>query len=272
VPASDYTFFDLPVADPRLPISGAVTGFFDVNPAPGACGRATGCFGLVDNYVTAAKNFGEQTQRWNGVDVGLSARLPDLTVQGGVSTGRESRDICEVARNAPSVLLTANVINAATGVSLQPQPLPMGYCSVTGTFVTQVKVLAAYTVPRIDLQFAATMQNLPGEELRASYAAPNAVVRPLLGRDLAGSQATTQLNLLPPLTYYSPRVNQLDFRATKILRFGRKRAQVTLDLYNALNSNVVQTYNSSYTPTAAWRIPTGILPARVAKVSGQLDF
>jgi hypothetical protein len=39
-----------------------------------------------------------------------------------------------------------------------------------------------------------------------------------------------------------------------------------------LNSNVVQTYNATYNPTGTWRIPTAILPARVAKISGQLDF
>ena len=270
--ASDYTFFDLPISDPRLPVSGVVRGFFDVNSAPGACGRATGCFGLVDNYVTASRNFGKQTQHWNGVDATISARLQDLQLNAGVSTGRESRDICEVAQKAPSVLLTANVVNAPTGVSLQPQPIPMGFCSVDGSFVTQIKAFGAYTVPRIGVQLSGTWQNLPGEELRASYAAPNAVVAPLLGRNLAGNQATTQLNVLPPLTYYSDRVNQLDFRAAKLLRFGQKRAQVTLDLYNALNSNVVLTYNSSYTPNGAWRLPTGILPARVAKVSAQLDF
>ena len=48
--------------------------------------------------------------------------------------------------------------------------------------------------------------------------------------------------------------------------------QVAFDLFNALNSNVVQTYNSTYSPTGAWRVPTAILPSRVAKFSAQFDF
>ena len=43
-------------------------------------------------------------------------------------------------------------------------------------------------------------------------------------------------------------------------------------MYNALNSNTVQTFNAAYNPTGAWRIPTAILPARVMKFSAQLDF
>jgi hypothetical protein len=225
---------------------------------------------LVDNYVTAASHYGKQSQHWNGVDFSLNARLQGVLLQGGVSTGRESRDICEVTAKVPEVLLTANVF--AGPATNEPLPLPAHYCRVNGTFLTQLKLLGSYTVPRIDMQFAATLQNIPGQEMQASYVAPNAVVAPLLGRTLAGNAPNITLNLLPPLTYFSDRINQLDFRVAKILRFGGTRTQVTFDLYNALNSNVVQTYNSTYSPTGSWRIPTSILPARVAKISGQLDF
>jgi hypothetical protein len=148
----------------------------------------------------------------------------------------------------------------------------MQYCSITGVLLTQVKLLGAYTVPRIDVQIAATLQSLPGEDMQASYVAPNAVVAPLLGRNLAGNAANTTLNLLPPMQFYSDRVNQLDVRFAKIMRFGERRLQVALDLFNATNSNVVQTYNNSYSPAGGWRIPTGILPARIAKISAQVDF
>ena len=135
-----------------------------------------------------------------------------------------------------------------------------------------VKLLGSYTVPRIDVQLAATLQNIPGQEIQANYTAANAVVAPLLGRNLSGNAATITLAILPPLTELSDRVNQLDFRAAKILKFGGKRTQISFDLFNALNSNVVQTYNNSYSPTGPWRIPTAILPARVAKFSAQFDF
>jgi hypothetical protein len=246
--AADYTSFNLPLpADPRLPVSGTIAGYTNVVPAR---------FGQVNNLVTAASNYGKQTQRWNGVDLSIDARLEAITVQGGISTGRESNDNCEIVAKLPE-MLGSN---------------PAQYCQVDAAFMTQVKLLGAYTVPRVDVQVSATLQNIPGQEMQANWVVPNATVAPLLGRPLAGGAANVTLALLPPFAHLSDRVNQVDFRLAKILRFGTKRTQITFDMYNALNANTVQTFNASYNPTGAWRIPTAILPARVMKFSAQLDF
>ena len=45
------------------------------------------------------------------------------------------------------------------------------------------------------------------------------------------------VNLIEPGSRYGDRINQLDFRVAKLLRFGGKRTMLALDLYNALNSN-----------------------------------
>jgi hypothetical protein len=100
----------------------------------------------------------------------------------------------------------------------------------------------------------------------------SATVAPLLGRNLSGGAANATLGLLPPLKYFQPRLNQLDFRASKIVRVGGDRLLVSVDLFNALNANTVQTYNGSYNPTGQWLTPLTILTPRFAKVSAQLDF
>jgi hypothetical protein len=56
----------------------------------------------------------------------------------------------------------------------------------------------------------------------------------------------------------------------KVLKFGRARAQVGVDLYNTLNSSAVQSYN--LTLGTAYLTPTLVLPARFAKLSAQIDF
>ena len=43
-------------------------------------------------------------------------------------------------------------------------------------------------------------------------------------------------------------------------------------LYNALNANPIETYNQAFIANGAWLVPTGILTARFAKVTAQLDF
>ena len=66
--------------------------------------------------------------------------------------------------------------------------------------------------------------------------------------------------------------NNIDFRAAKILRFGRTRTQIGIDVYNVLNSDTVTMYNNGYNPTGAWLTPTAILPARYVRLNLQLDF
>jgi hypothetical protein len=258
--AADYTLFDVPLpADPRLPESGTVTGFADVVPTK---------FGQVDNFVTRAENFGDQSESWHGVDVTINARLQAVSMQGGFSTGRLSRNDCDVRARIPELRPVPGPLDNGIPAGI----LPLQYCDVTEGLQTQLKFLGAYTIPRVDVQVAATLQNIPGQQVQALWAAPSAVLAPLLGRPLAGNAANATLNLLPPSRHFSDRTTQLDVRFAKILRLYGTRSQISLDMFNALNSNTVQTYNNNYLPTGAWRTPNGVLPPRVVRVSAQLDF
>ena len=59
-------------------------------------------------------------------------------------------------------------------------------------------------------------------------------------------------------------------RVAKLLKFGRLRTNVGVDVYNLFNSNVALTYVTTYGPT--WANPNSVLDARFAKVSAQFDF
>ena len=63
--------------------------------------------------------------------------------------------------------------------------------------------------------------------------------------------------------------NELDLRFGKILRAGKSRSIVSLDIYNALNTDALVNVNQNF---AAWMRPTEILNARLAKFSVQFDF
>src|SRR5262249_51377042 len=135
------------------------------------------------------------------------------------------------------------------------------------------KLLGAYTLPRVDVQVSGTFQSLPGAEQQATYNAPNSVMAPLLNRNLsAGTNANVAINLLAPTSLFGDPISQLDFRAAKIFRFDRRRLQVSVDLFNALNSSVIQTYNNTFLVGGAWLGPTAILSPRLTKITGQLDF
>ena len=58
----------------------------------------------------------------------------------------------------------------------------------------------------------------------------------------------------------------------KVLRFGRTRTSVNLDVFNALNSSSVLAVNSAFGGTTPWQRPQSILQARLLKISWNLDF
>jgi hypothetical protein len=242
---SDFDPFTITApADPRLPGGGGytITDLYDVRPSK---------FGQVDNFFTAASNFGDQIQRWHGVDVTINARIRNgLTFQGGTSTGRTVTDQCDVGPKVDSPSAR--------------------FCRIETPFLTQVKALGAYTIPKVDIQLSATFQSKPGVQLAANYNAPNALVVPSLGRGLAGGAANVSVNLIEPATLYGDRVNQMDFRVAKIVRFGGLRTQLGFDLYNALNSSAVLGYNQTF--GSAWLTPTSVLAGRFGKFSAQIDF
>ena len=57
------------------------------------------------------------------------------------------------------------------------------------------------------------------------------------------------MNLIEPSTFFADRRNNIDFRVAKIFRFGRTRTQVGLDIYNLTNTDVVTSYNQTFSPT-----------------------
>ena len=117
-----------------------------------------------------------------------------------------------------------------------------------------------------------TFQSDKGASLAANYTVPSATAALTLGRPLAGNTPNVSINLVTPGTLYGDRTNQLDFRAGKILKFGKTRAQVSVDVYNVLNSAAVLALNQAFIPGGAWLTPNSVLTARFVRISGQFDF
>jgi hypothetical protein len=282
VTPADFTKFSVTApVDPRLPGGGGytVSGLYDLNPNK---------FGIpAQNYVTFADNYGGLSDMWNGFDFNSNVRPGrGVLLQGGFSTGRRTTDMCAIAEKLPLWLVTnagaaannlvqsGTFVNVGAGRNLDVVDTagiltPQEFCNQDSGWLTQVKLLGSYTVPRIAVQIAGTFQNLPGRQIAAYYIATNAQVVPSLGRSLSGGAANVTVNLVKPGTLYGERLNQLDLRFGKILNFGRTRSTLSLDVYNVFNDNTVLTLSNAY---ATWQRPQSILTARFAKVSAQFDF
>jgi hypothetical protein len=261
VSPSDFNEYSITAPrHPSLPDGGgyALSGLYDITPAK---------FGQADEFVTLSDG---QRDVFNGFDVVFNARpRPGLLVQGGTSTERRSTNNCDlVARFPGSVIEAGPWVNRSEGAT-RTASMPRQFCDAPGTFQTQVKLLGSFVIPVVDVQLSASLQNLPGPEISAEYIVPNATVASSLGRSLAGGASTVTVSLIEPRTMYGERMNQLDLRVAKILRFGPRRATIGVDVYNALNSNDVLALDEGFD---TWLRPEAILTARFAKFVLQLDF
>jgi hypothetical protein len=78
-----------------------------------------------------------------------------------------------------------------------------------------------------------------------------------------------------PGAVYGDRITVLDLRLAKVLRFGKKRMNIGVDLYNLFNSNTATVYNEVFdvaTAGAKWMQPTAVLTARATRFNAQFDF
>jgi hypothetical protein len=254
VPPSGYSPYCVTApSDSRLTGGGSnqICGLYNLNP---------GYVGQVSNLFTAASDYGADTENWNGFDFSARVQRKDVLVQGGLSTGRTLTDDCSIVMRYPNVTVTTTL---GTVQSTQ-------MCHQQTPFITQVKLLGVYSIPRVDVQVAGTFQSLPGPLIAANDPIPNAVIAPSLGRNLSANAANATINLVSPGTQYGQRLNQLDLRFSKTLKIRQTRTSLNLDLYNALNSSAVLTQNNTY--GSAWQVPMSILLARFAKISVQFDF
>jgi hypothetical protein len=265
---SDVTPFSVvaPV-DPRLPGGGGyvVSGLHNVVPEKS---------GQVNNLITDASKYGVWSQYFDGLDATINLRASrGFTFVGGTSTGQTVADNCDVRAHLPE-LDTTTIGTSAFGAGLVGSAVsPLSpYCHVAYGLLTQFRGLASYMLPRLDVQLSATFQGKPGAMLAANYAVPNSAVAQSLGRNLSGNATNVTVNLVAPGTLYGDRINELDFRAAKILKYGRSRTMVAVDIYNALNSSAVLTYNSAFVPGGTWLQPMTILTPRLFKFTTEVEF
>jgi hypothetical protein len=272
---NDFTAYKMTApTDSRLPGGGgyAVDGLYNVVPAK---------FGQTSNNITLADDIGDQYQKYNGFLFNISARLGrGVQFQGGINTGKTVQDNCAVRAQVPELTTVAGV-SPAVNVG-NPN------CHADPGFITKATALGSYTIPKIDVLVSGTLRSDQGGALTATWNAPVGVALPgggftpgsvseALGRPAAVTGTTVPITLVKPGEVWGDRVNALDLRFAKILRFGRVRYNVGIDIINTTNSDAILTYNQTFNPAVttgagAWLAPTSVLTPRFVKVGAQIDF
>ncbi|MEP7309824.1 MAG: carboxypeptidase regulatory-like domain-containing protein [Acidobacteriota bacterium] len=255
---SDFDVYSITApVDPALGVaSGRVIGdLWNVSPQK---------FGQINNQTILEDNIPgiDRKNWWNGVDLNVNARFKSgLTLRGGAVLSTAGDDWCTYVENG----------YYGTGI---PEGPSRRNCRTVTPVLSEYKGLGTYTIPRIDVQVAGTLTSRNGPAKSAVLQVPATEIAQTLGRAPSGSVQTIGINLFETNESFFDQITIVDLRVGKIVKFGRRRLNVGVDIYNALNSSTGQTFSTTYSVTtpALWGQPTQILPARFAKIGVQFDF
>ncbi len=239
VTVADYATFTAP-----SPLNGEPILIYNLNRAKQ---------GLVDLLDTTATDRSKARIGYNGLEASFTARLP----KGGSVFGGWSAD--------KNVVVACEGLPAAPTASSTWDPNTFRYCDqslLDMPFRHDVKLAGSYPIIW-GVQVGGSLQSYAGLPLAVNWAVP-ANLFP------GGRTQSVTVNLVPPGSKYLDRWTQLDLSFRKVFRLGRYRVDGALDMFNALNSNVVLAENQNYGSTLGQ--PQAVLQGRLLRVSSQIKF
>src|SRR5436190_3178001 len=202
-----------------------------------------------------------------------------LAIQFGGGTGRGLVHTCDT-------ITKYNNVNAGTGAEAGPNPRG---CHNVEPWQLALGGSVSYTIPKIDVLVSTVLRSRPPALLgatadtAATWQVPNSVIVSALGHLPPGATATGTTNI--PLgdnehrIYADNRRTQIDMRIAKIVRFGRTRTDIGVDINNLTNTNFAVGYNNTYiyntdnTPRpSGWGTPTSITNPRFVRLNFTVNF
>ena len=178
-----------------------------------------------------------------------------------------------------------NQVNAATGAITVPNPRG---CNNVEPWQTALRGLASYTIPKIDVLVSAVLRSQPSllatrrlGELAGAELGDRGGARP----SAAGSDGDRQRRPFRSAdnehrVYADDRRTQVDMRFAKIVRFGRTRTDIGVDLNNLFNTNYATRLQPRPTSTprttrrgaSGWGTPTSIVNPRFVRCNFTVNF
>ena len=263
--AANFTQFCVAVPnDPRLGSTsgGEICGFNDINPEDEDQLGA-------ESFWTQASNFGDHTEVFDGVDIGVTGRFGDGgTLRGGVSMGRTETDNCDVLAGNPQI--GGSEFGGADTRTFNGE----SFCNTVNSNQGQVKLAGAYPFP-YGIEVSGTYQNLPGLQIAAFRAISDDEALGL-GRDITDND---NVSIMKPFSEWGERINQVDLRLGKRFNIGGVSIKGQFDIYNLMNSGIILRENSTYpeagdagTEDDVWRNPVDILGGRLMKFGVLVEY
>jgi hypothetical protein len=199
--------------------------------------------GIQDLLDTTATDRAKARVNYNGLEVSFTARLP----RGGNMFGGWSAD------------------KLVTVACASFDPNTFRYCDQGQygiPFRNDFKFAGSYPIVW-GVQVGATLQSYAGSPLAVNWSVP-ANLFP------GGRTQSVTVNLVEPGSTFLERWTQLDLSFRKTFSMGKYRVDGALDMFNALNSNVVLSQNQNFGSTLGQ--PLAVLQGRLLRLSSQIKF
>ena len=228
------TVSDYAVFQTPSPLNGEMVTIYNLNRAKQ---------GIQDLLDTTATDRSKSRVSYNGLEVSFTARLP----KGGNMFGGWSAD----------------KLIAVSCASFDPNTFR--YCDQSQLgipFRHDFKFAGSYPLP-LGTQIGATFASYAGLPLAVNWAVPTNVFP-------GGRTQSVTVNLVPPGGKYLDRWSELDLSFRKVFTIGRYRVDGALDMFNALNSNVVLSENQNFGTSLGQ--PLAVLQGRLLRLSSQIKF
>jgi hypothetical protein len=170
--------------------------------------------------------------------------------------------------------------NAITAPGLQQASA----CYSKEPFQTNLRGLASYTLPKIDVRLSGTFRSQTPDSRLATWVVPNTLIAASLGRLpfgalASGNTSVALLDLDERRVYADNRRSQVDLRVAKLFRFGNTRLDAGFDIGNLFNTNYATQYDNTYQYSVGntaqggtWNNPTNVVSARFLRWNVTVDF
>jgi hypothetical protein len=121
-----------------------------------------------------------------------------------------------------------------------------------------------YPLPVFGIEVSGAFVSFPGAALGVNYSVGRAIIPGL-------TQTSVTVPLVAPGAKYLDQRNQVDLSIGKSVRFeNSRRVRFQVDLFNALNSSVVEVATQVWGPNLDR--PTAIMQGRLVRVGAQFHF
>jgi hypothetical protein len=191
-----------------------------------------------------------RTQVYNGVELSVNARLGRGFLFGGITTERTAINNCADLSNS--------------------NPNNLRFCNQVPPFRSLYKVASGFTLP-YDVNASVTFQERPGISVGSFYVftSTSAGVTGLPPGGLTGGGSLT-LTVVDPTAQFYDYVKTLDARVSRTFRFGNKRLQPFVEIFNLPNFSTVSTVNE--TIGTHYFEPGTIVQGRRLQLGTQIDW